>query len=71
MTWIWNFIGLIDITSVIVTAVYLTKVSLESGGDGVAQFGTFPFSWIPAFAPATIVFLHILVFKKLMQKEKK
>jgi len=36
---------------------------MENNEPGVAQFDTFPFSWIPAFAPATIIFLHILVFK--------
>ncbi len=62
---IWNIIGIIDILSVLATAIIVTKIAAESNGVGVQQFGTFPFSWIPAFAPATIIFLHILIFKKL------
>ncbi len=69
-TWviIWNVIGLLDILSVLTTAVIITSKAVEEGTDGVAQFGIFPFSWIPAFAPATIIFLHILVFRKLKQQ---
>ena len=65
LVWVWNVIGLLDIISILTTAIILTKSSIENNTQGVAQFGTFPFSWIPAFAPATIIFLHILVFEKL------
>lgn len=65
ITWVWNIVGLLDIISVIITAMITTKLSLENGTEGVLQFTYFPFSWIPAFAPATIIFLHILIFKKL------
>lgn len=65
MVWIWNVIGLVDIVSVLSTAVILTKLAMENNAPGVKQFGTFPFSWIPAFAPATIIFLHVLIFKTL------
>ncbi|MEL6942770.1 MAG: hypothetical protein AAFO82_08885 [Bacteroidota bacterium] len=65
LTWIWNFIGLLDILSVLGTAVFITRTAIATGGEGVAQFGTFPFSWIPAFAPATIVFLHVVIFEQL------
>ncbi|RKR07021.1 hypothetical protein CLV91_3251 [Maribacter vaceletii] len=68
VTWVWNIIGVIDIVSVLVTAIVLTKVAVQNNTEGVSQFGTFPFSWIPAFAPATIIFLHILVFKKLKEE---
>ncbi|BDD04827.1 hypothetical protein [Aureibacter tunicatorum] len=61
----WNIIGLLDIIFVISTAFIVTKAALETGNEGVAQFGTFPFSLIPAFAPATIVFLHLITFKKI------
>jgi hypothetical protein len=30
----------------------------------------FPFALIPAFAPATIIFLHIVIFKKLKMEGK-
>ncbi|GAB5552926.1 MAG: hypothetical protein Sapg2KO_25170 [Saprospiraceae bacterium] len=68
--WIWSLIGLADIISVLRTAVVLTQASIETDAIGVAQFGTFPFSWIPAFAPATIIFLHVVIVVKLAQETK-
>ncbi|MEM6261599.1 MAG: hypothetical protein AAGI38_03755 [Bacteroidota bacterium] len=65
LTYIWNVIGVLDILNVLATAVITTRLALATGGIGVAEFGTFPFCWIPAFAPATIIFLHVMVFKKL------
>ncbi len=65
--WIWNSIGIIDILSVLTSAIYLTRKAIENNSEGVLDFGAFPFSWIPAFAPATIIFLHLLVYKKLTQ----
>lgn len=62
---VWNIIGLMDIISVLSNALYFTQLSIEGQGDGVLQFTNPPFSWIPAFAPATIIFLHVLVFMKL------
>lgn len=67
LAWFWNIVGLLDIISVLITATILTKLSIDNDELGVSQFGTFPFSWIPAFAPATIIFLHLLVFKKLKE----
>ncbi|MFK7807019.1 MAG: hypothetical protein AB8F74_04375 [Saprospiraceae bacterium] len=66
--WVWNIIGLLDIVSVLSSAIILTRMATVNNTSGVQQFGTFPFSWIPAFAPATIIFLHILIFKKLKQQ---
>ncbi len=63
--WIFNIIGLLDIISVLTTAIITTRLAIENNTPGIEQFGTFPFSWIPAFAPATIIFLHILIFRKL------
>jgi len=70
LVWLWNIIGVIDIISVLATAVMVTKMAAKTNDVGVQQFGTFPFSWIPAFAPATIIFLHLLIFKKLLEKTK-
>jgi len=70
LVWIWNIIGLADIVSVLIIAIYLTQQAIQNGESGVLEFGAFPFSWIPAFAPATIIFLHILVFRKLLEKQK-
>ncbi len=70
LVWVWNIIGLLDILSVLTTATILTRFAIENNESGVQQFGTFPFSWIPAFAPATIIFLHLLVFRKLKEWNK-
>lgn len=66
--WIWNCIGLLDIITVLTSAIWITKQAVENNEVGVQQMATFPLSWIPAFAPATIIFLHILIFKKLQEK---
>lgn len=65
VTLIWNIIGFWDIINVLATAIYLTKKSIETGSQGVLEMANFPFCLIPAFAPATIIFLHISIFKKL------
>ena len=70
LVWVWNIIGLLDILSVLTTATILTRLAVENSDSGVQQFGTFPFSWIPAFAPATIIFLHLLIFRKLKELNK-
>jgi hypothetical protein len=62
---IWNIVGLIDILNVFFTAIIITQQTIKTGDEGVSQMGYFPFSLIPAFAPATIMFFHMLVFKKL------
>lgn len=64
---VWNIIGLLDICSVVVTAIIITRQAIEHNEPGVQEFGTFPFSWIPAMAPATIIFLHLLIFRKLKE----
>ena len=70
LVWVWNIFGLLDIVSVLTTATILTRIAVQNNEPGVEQFGTFPFSWIPSFAPATIIFLHLLIFKKLKELEK-
>lgn len=66
LTWGWNIIGMIDILNVLVTAIVTTREAIADGTSGVAEFGSFPFAWIPAFAPATIIFLHVVVFRRLI-----
>ena len=65
LVYVWNIVGLLDIINVAIAAVISTKLSIENGTKGVVAIADFPFCWIPAFAPATIVFLHIMIFKKL------
>lgn len=67
---IWNIIGFWDIVNVVVSAIITTKYALEDGTKGVLEMANFPFCWIAAFAPATIVFLHIGIFKKLKMIKK-
>ena len=65
ITLIWNIIGFWDIVSVIVSAIYVTKLAMDNQTDGILEMTKFPFCLIPAFAPATIIFIHICIFKKL------
>jgi hypothetical protein len=69
VTLIWNIIGFWDIVSVIVSAVYITKQAIETNTQGILEMTKFPFCLIPAFAPATIIFLHICIFKKLKMEK--
>jgi len=55
----WNIFGIMDIVDL------LTVAMLSGRGGGLREMTVFPFSWFPAFAPATILFLHATVFRKL------
>ncbi len=65
LTFVWNIIGLIDIINVAVSAIVTTRLSLTVGSQNVLEIVSFPFVWIPALAPATIIFFHISVFRKI------
>ncbi len=69
LTWAWNTFGLVDILATSATAFILTKLSIETGSQGVDALAAFPFCFIPAFAPATIIFLHISIYRKLLAKK--
>lgn len=69
ITLLWNIIGFWDIVSVIISAVYITKQAIENNSQGILEMTKFPFCLIPAFAPATIIFLHICIFKKLKMEK--
>ncbi|WPU96169.1 hypothetical protein SNE25_11635 [Mucilaginibacter sabulilitoris] len=57
----WNIFGIMDIIDLLVIAVTI-------GANGnLREVTVFPFVWFPAFAPATILFLHTAVFRKLNQ----
>lgn len=64
----WNTFGLLDILATMATAFILTKLSIETGSLGVDALAIFPFCFIPAFAPPTIIFLHLSIYKKLFSK---
>lgn len=70
ITIVWNIIGFWDIISVLDSAVIITKNAIETNTTGILEMTKFPFSLIPAFAPATIIFLHICIFKKLKMQDK-
>jgi hypothetical protein len=65
LTRAWNIFGTVDILFTAITAIVLTKISIDTGSMGVDKLATFPFCLIPAFAPPTILFLHWSIFKKL------
>ena len=70
LAYAWNIFGLLDIISVIVSAIILTKITMVNHEPGNLELTLFPFVWIPAFAPATILFLHFSIFRKLRQVSK-
>jgi hypothetical protein len=61
----WNWFGTIDIIFTAISANVLTKLSIDNGTMGVDALAMFPFCYIPALAPPLILFLHMLIFKKL------
>ncbi|NJN34210.1 MAG: hypothetical protein HC817_08150 [Saprospiraceae bacterium] len=63
LTYVWNTFGLIDIIFTAVMANVLTKISIDTGAMGVDSLAQFPFFFIPAFAPPTIIFLHVTILK--------
>lgn len=65
LTYIWNTFGLLDILITSALAIVFTKISIDNAVQGVEFLAEFPFCFIPAFAPATIIFLHLLVYRKL------
>ncbi len=65
LTYVWNAFGFLDILFTAVMANALTKISIDTGAMGVDTLAKFPFCFIPAFAPPTIIFLHFAIYKKL------
>lgn len=65
LVYFWNSFGLIDILFTAISSLVLTKISIDTGAMGVETLAKFPFCYIPAFAPPTIVFLHIAIYAKL------
>lgn len=65
LTYIWNTFGLADIAFTAISAIILTKISIDTGSMGVDTLARFPLCFIPAIAPPTIVFLHVAIYQKL------
>jgi len=68
LTFLWNTFGLLDILGTSALAILFTKISIDQQTLGVEFLAEFPFCFIPAFAPPTIIFLHLLVYRKLSEK---
>jgi hypothetical protein len=66
----WNILGISDILTLLVIAALDVKNDIVTGGHGDREMTIFPFVWFPAFAPATILFLHTVIFRKLIQIKK-
>jgi hypothetical protein len=62
---IWNTFGFLDIVFTAITAIVLTKLSIDTSIMGVDKLASFPYCFIPAFAPPIIIFLHVSIFKKM------
>jgi hypothetical protein len=65
LTLFWNSFGLADILFTAISAIVLTKISIDTGRMGVDTLAQFPLCLIPAFAPPTIIFLHVAIYKKI------
>jgi len=62
----WNIFGMFDIINVLIIAsIYAAKTMAAGPQGGLEEMTLFPFAWFPAFAPATILFLHVTVFRKM------
>ena len=70
LTIAWNIFRLLDIISVLTTAIITTNLSIETGSQGVTEIANFPLCLIPAFAPATIILLHLTMFRTLWSERK-
>jgi hypothetical protein len=65
----WNIFGILDILTLLVIAALDVKNAINSGsGQPAREMTLFPFAWFPAFAPATILFLHTVIFRKIVQE---
>jgi hypothetical protein len=64
---VWNIVGILDILTLLTIATLGAIRSVGAGVQGGGEMTMFPFVWFPAFAPATILFLHAGVFRKLRQ----
>jgi hypothetical protein len=73
--YVWNAFGLIDILTAITLVVVLNSQAAAASPEPVAgsilELAKFPFAMGTAFATATIVFLHVSIFRKLAADRRK
>jgi hypothetical protein len=67
----WNIFGTLDIIVLLVIAIHNAINSAGTAIPGELEMTIFPFVWFPAFAPATILFLHTTIFRKMHQMKVK
>jgi hypothetical protein len=67
---LWNCLGLFDILSIMFNAVMITKEAILTDTAGIIEINNFPLCLLPSFAPATIIFLHVSIFKKFWNEKK-
>lgn len=70
LVFLWNTFGFADILITCALAIIFTKISIDNNTLGVDILAEFPFCFIPAFAPPTLIFLHLLVYRKLASEKK-
>lgn len=64
----WNILGALDIVTLLVIVAISSKNAIATTVDRKdMEMTMFPFVWFPAFAPATILFLHATIFRKIQQ----
>ncbi|MHA4810122.1 hypothetical protein ACX0G9_18555 [Flavitalea flava] len=63
----WNILGALDIFTLLVIVALGSKNALVTVERKDMEMTMFPFVWFPVFAPATILFLHATIFRKLQQ----
>lgn len=61
---IWNLFGFWEIIHLMGAAIWVISASLKTGENPLGEMGMIPLCFLPAFAPPTILFLHICIFKK-------
>jgi hypothetical protein len=66
----WNTFGLVDILNVLRMALSQAQQAVEQGESQILVLSTFPYALIPSFAPATIIFMHVIIYRKLLLSPK-
>lgn len=60
--YVWSIFGIMDVIDLLVIAIII-------GANGnLREMTVFPFVWFPAFAPATLLFMHAAIFRKLTRQ---
>lgn len=62
--YIWNIVGCVDMILVLINALRTTFTSIQNGTQGILILAEFPYCFIPAIAPASVLFMHYVLWKK-------